>query len=363
MMEKVIGVIASLLLIWVVGCGGEKTDDFASARQEFEAGLYSRAEIKLERFVEKRPQNVEAQCLLAAVYNRRGKTQKLETTAGKLRELGKPAMDKLVSIMKYKSNMAEDMAELLVVVGEPAVDVLVPILGDTARVRESAISILTRIGVPAAERLTGALDSPDVLTRAGAARILGNIGDTTAMEPLTERLEDASPHVKIEAAAALYKLGDKSHIDVITDGLGIDLLSARRSAAAAMQNVVEELPVEPLLKAAEDDDIQVKAAAIRALGKTKDAQAIAPLIEALKSKDDTARSAAADALKEAGELAVMPLVELIGHEQNEGTLYKAVQILGDIGDKRAVEALEKVYEEDTRPLVNQEAAAALNKIE
>jgi HEAT repeat protein len=183
------------------------------------------------------------------------------------------------------------------------------------------------------------------------------------MEPLTERLEDASPHVKIEAAAALYKLGDKSHMDVITDGLGIDLLSARRSAAAAMRDVVEEPPVEPLLKAAGDSDMQVKAAAIRALGKTNDAQAIAPLIEALKSKDDTARSAAADALKEAGELAVMPLVELIGREQDEGTLYKAVQILGDIGDERAVAALEKVYAEDTRPLVKQEAAAALNKIE
>ena len=72
---------------------------------------------------------------------------------------------------------------------------------------------------------------------------------------------------------------------------------------------------------------------------------------------------AADALRETGELAVMQLVELIGYEQDEGTLYKAVQALGDIGDERAVEALEKVYAEDTRPLVKQEAAIALNKIE
>jgi HEAT repeat protein len=56
-------------------------------------------------------------------------------------------------------------------------------------------------------------------------------------------------------------------------------------------------------------------------------------------------------------------VDLIGSEQDEGTLYKAVQILGDIGDERAVKALEKVYEEDSRSLVKQEAAIALNKIE
>jgi HEAT repeat protein len=363
-MKKVASVVVSLSLMWIIGCGRDKTDDLALARQEFEAGSYSKAEIRLEQFVQKRPGNVEAQCLLAATYSRLGKTEKLETTAAKLRELGKPAMEKLVSIMKYELNMAQDMAEVLVVVGEPAVDALVSALGDaTARVRESAISILTRIGAPAVQPLTEVLESPNVLDRAGAASALGNIGDVAAIGPLTEKLEDESPHVKIETAAALYKLGDKSHVDVITDGLSIDLLSARRSAAEAMQNVVEEPPVEPLLKAAGDSDIQVRAAAIRALGKAKDAQAVAPLIDALKSGVDTVRAAAADALKEAGELAVMPLVELIGHEQDEGTLYQAVQILGDIGDRRAVEALEKVYAEDTRPLVRQEAATALNKIE
>ena len=59
----------------------------------------------------------------------------------------------------------------------------------------------------------------------------------------------------------------------------------------------------------------------------------------------------------------MPLLELVDSEQDEGTLYKAIQVLGNIGDERAVKALEKVYEEDTRPLIKQEAAIALNKIE
>ena len=356
--------VVCLILLWGIGCGGEKTDELALAKGEFEAGVYSKAEIRLEQFVEKHPQNVEAQCLLAVVYDRQDKIQKLGAQAGKLRDLGKPAMDELVSMMKYELNMAEDAAEVLSIVGEPAVDTLIPVLGDaTERVRKSAISILTGIGAPAAAPLTTALESPDVLIRVGAARILGDIGDAAAVEPLTKALDDGDPHVRIEVAAALCKLGDKSHADVIIGGLDADLLSVRRAAAAAIQNAVEEPPVEPLIKAAGDNDTQVQAAAIRTLGRTKDERAVPVVIEALTAKDDTIRNIAADALEELNELAVMPLVELMGSEQGEGTLYKAIRILSDIGDERAVEALGKVYAEDTRQLLRDEAAAALSKIE
>ena len=364
MMRVSIGVVMSLLLMWVMGCDGEKTEDVALAKQEFEAGLYTKAQMRLEQLVGEQSENVEAQCLLAIVYSRLDKTQRLEATAEKLRELGKPAMDELVRMMKYELNMAEDVAKVLSIVGEKAVDTLIPILGDaTQRIREIAVSVLTTIGAPAAVSLTEALESPDMLTRAGAARVLGDIGDTTAAEPLKKGLEDGNPHVRVAAAAALYKLGDKSHANIIIDGLGAGLLSARRAAAAAMQNTMEEPPVEPLIKAAGDSDTQVQASATRALGKTKDARAVPVLIAALVAKDDAIGNIAADSLTELNELAVMPLVKLLSSEQNEGILYKAVQILGNIGDSRAVEALDKIYAEDTRPLVRNEAAKALNKIE
>ena len=61
----------------------------------------------------------------------------------------------------------------------------------------------------------------------------------------------------------------------------------------------------------------------------------------MSATDDTIRNIAADALAELGEVAVTSLVELMGSEQDEGTLYKVIRILGNIGDERAVEALEK----------------------
>lgn len=363
-MGRSIGIILCLALLCGIGCGGDKTEELALAKQEFEASLYSKAEVRLEQFVKEQPQNVEAQCLLGVIYSRQDKAQKLEAAAGKLRGMGKPAADKLINMMKYELNMAEDVAKVLAAIGESAVDTLIPVLGDaTERVRESAVSILIRIGAPAAAHLAKALESPEVLIRAGAARALGNIGDAAAIEPLKKGLMDENLHVKIEMAAALYKLGDKSQVAIITGGLDADSLSAKRAAAKAMQDVVEEPPVDPLIKAAADDDAQVKAAAIRALGKTKDAKAVPTLIAALEAEDDAIRNIAADALAELGELAVMPLVTVLSGEQGEGTLYKAIKILGDIGDDRAVDALDKVYKEDTRQLIKDEAANALNKIE
>jgi HEAT repeat protein len=59
----------------------------------------------------------------------------------------------------------------------------------------------------------------------------------------------------------------------------------------------------------------------------------------------------------------MPLIELVKQEQDIATLQKAIMTLGDIGDKRALGILEKIYAESKQPLVKQEAAIALNKIE
>ena len=364
MLKKAIIIMMLLSLILVIGCDRGGVNNLAVAREELQERAYSKVEIRLERLVGKQPQNAEAQCLLAAAYNRQSKTQKLEATVGKIRELGKPAIEKTVDIMRHEQNLAEDMAKVLILVGEPATGALVPLLGDTTEyVRENAVQILTKIGAPATGRLKEALDSPDAVIKSGAARVLGNIGDKTAIQLLVKKLDDTNSLVRVESAIALYKLGDKSHVDAINKGLSADIVSAKRSAAIAIRDIVENPAADPLLKASKDNDVQVRSAVIRALGKVKDERAIIPLIEAIKAKDSDIRNAAADSLKEIGELATMPLVNLIKQEQDIATLQKAIQTLGDIGDKRAVDTLEKIYAESKQSLVKQEAAIALNKIE
>ena len=84
-MRKFINAILCLALLWVIGCSRDKTEEIALAKQEFAATRYAEAQMRLEQLVSDAPQNVEAQCLLAIVYSRLGKTQQLEATAGKLR--------------------------------------------------------------------------------------------------------------------------------------------------------------------------------------------------------------------------------------------------------------------------------------
>ena len=117
-MRRSIGIILCLALLCGIGCGGDKTDELALAKQEFEASSYSKAEARLEQLVKDQPQNVEAQCLLGIIYSRQDKAEKLETTAGKLRDLGKPAMDKLGTMVKDEPNLAEDVTKVLVAIGE-----------------------------------------------------------------------------------------------------------------------------------------------------------------------------------------------------------------------------------------------------
>ncbi len=63
-------------------------------------------------------------------YKRQNNTAKLETVVNKLRELGKPAIEKLADMMKREQIIADDISKILVLIGEPAIDALIPLLGD-----------------------------------------------------------------------------------------------------------------------------------------------------------------------------------------------------------------------------------------
>jgi HEAT repeat protein len=100
------------------------------------------------------------------------------------------------------------------------------------------------------------------------------------------------------------------------------------------------------------------------VGKTRNPEAIEPLIKALKEdEDDRVRDSAAKALHQIGTPAVDPLIEELGGTKDMEIVIRIAQTLGDIGDKRAIKPLEKVYNEATNPLLKNETAKALNKID
>ncbi len=115
---------------------------------------------------------------------------------------------------------------------------------------------------------------------------------------------------------------------------------------------------------------QVRLDAIEALGDLRDPLAIKPLVETLKDDREIVAQAAANVLVEFGELAVEPLIALIEQKKWDGTgwnlrsqaLRLACEVLGQIGDARAISSLMKASK-DSNTTVIIAAEQALKQIE
>ncbi len=102
---------------------------------------------------------------------------------------------------------------------------------------------------------------------------------------------------------------------------------------------------------------------IVALGESKSPSAIPELIAALKSKDGNARRLAASALgKIKNTQAIQPLLDLLAKETKPQVRQYAVKALGDIGDARATDLLERIANDETEQYYTRDSAkVALSK--
>lgn len=208
------------------------------------------------------------------------------------------------------------------------------------------------------------LNSPSEKVRYNAARVLGEMGDMTAVEPLIEVLRhDKNGSVRLYAARALGELGDPTATDPLIESLRDDRnVDVRVRAARALGRLGGEDVVLPLVEALSDGNSQVCMTAADALveiGKI----AVGPLLRSLKHEKVNVRCDATRALGELGDAtAVEPLMEMLTDPWVNVRIY-AVQSLGKLNDVRAVPALIKVLENSAEnDLVRAGAAAALGSL-
>ena len=121
------------------------------------------------------------------------------------------------------------------------------------------------------------------------------------------------------------------------------------------------IALKPLIKALEDETVCYRA--IEALGKIDDKRAVEPLIKTLEDKEEYRyRDSAAEVLGNIGDKrAVEPLIKALEDKVDWDVRKNAASALGEIGDKRAVEPLIKALE-DSDYDVRGSAAEALGKI-
>lgn len=362
-------VVISLFLVF--GCGREKPkNNFQLGKEYFGASDYRKAMIRLETWVQHdEPNNAEAHAMLAVMYHDDETRQPhFEVQMKKLQGMGEPAISAVLKLMENKKiadRLGNAINDILVKAGELSVNPLMRDLKSlNPRLKKNAQQVLIQIGAPAVGALIEGLDDPDLYTRSMAIEALSKVGDERAVEPLKQRLDDPSKLIQVEVAAALHNMNQMNPTKVILNALEDESIAARRAAAKAVWEIVDDPPLKPLVKAMEDTDASVRNYAALAVGKTRSSAAIQPLLDVLKDdEDDQVKSSAAKSVEEIGKPAVDPLIKMLEGTKDMALTIRIAQLLGNIGDKRAIKPLEKVYNEAENPLLRNETAKALNNID
>lgn len=140
--------------------------------------------------------------------------------AAALVDMGSPAARAIIARVTKDQDLIKTTYLVLKEIGEPAVEPLVEVLKGLSREGLSrevdrnrvgvAMGALIEIGPPAVEQLISLLDSVTPLVRATAAHILGRIGDSRAVQPLAHVLNDAScqPEKRIGLAEVVSEAPD-----------------------------------------------------------------------------------------------------------------------------------------------------------
>ncbi len=190
-------------------------------------------------------------------------------------------------------------------------------------VRWKAAEALSKLGAPAVDALIGALRHSDDDVRWKAAISLGEIGDQRAIDPLIRLLCDDDRFVKGRAAYALGLIGEPA--------------------------------VDPLLRALREGDGNLRWGAAIALGKIRDPRAIEPLIRALADKYENVRAEAATSLAAIGKPALEPLIRFLKFS-DRAVRIEVVTALGELKDTEAIQPLiqmlEKADEEERKAIAD-----------
>ena len=260
------------------------------------------------------------------ITGRRDDTKKI------IAQLGNPAM----------RNAA---ASELLRIGPAAVDGLVEALaGGDASLQVPAAQLLVRLGATAIPRLSQLLASTHPETRQQIVDILGEIRHPDAIPALLEAAHGQFFTVRSRTASALAKIGDARAVPTLINLLSDNEPTVRIAAALAVGTFKDGrslIRLSDLLL--EDREIEVRQAAARGLAATCLPEAVPYLIEAMADsfwwyERENAAQPLLEALESFGAAALEPLITALNHP--EGTVRRsAAQVLGRIGDTRAVEPL------------------------
>ena len=197
---------------------------------------------------------------------------------------------------------------------------------------------LVELGPVAVEPLIAALRNREEPNRPVIARILGKIRDVRGIDPLIGAMADPNPALAKESRDSLLK--------ILPAALKDSRLEVRLKAAKLLQEVPDPVAVEPLIGALRDKDNNVRQRAGTALGKIGQ-PAAKSLVGLLRDPDPEMRRVAAEQLgKIRSPEALEPLLTAL-RDPDPNVQWWAAWALGEIGQP-AEEALKKLLRDPDR---------------
>jgi HEAT repeat protein len=352
------------------GCGRERKDNFELGKGFFLASDYQGAVVRLEEWVKKKknPNQVEAHAMLALMYHdMEYRKADYEREIGILKEYGEPGMEAILRLMQNPttaSRLQSQIDDVLVAGGSFSIGPLMASLsGANWRLKTHAQQVLAKMGETAVPALESILNSSDRYAKSMAIEALSKINNQKSMPLIEKKLDDPDMLVKVTAAIALHSMGKDNPSQIIIDSLKDPDIDVRRMAAKAMAETFDNPPSTQLLPLLKDADPDVRNYATIALGKSKNVESVQVLVNAMRDdKNEEVRNSASKAIESIGTPAVDPLIKLLNNTEDMELIIRIAQILGNIGDDRAVDSLESKYKKEKRDMVKAEVAKALNKI-
>lgn len=230
--------------------------------------------------------------------------------------------------------------------------------------REAAQAI-ARIGTKTVEPLLCALKS----RRAGARMALVELGSPVVshLHRLMQEFSATDSNLSQDIVIALGEIADSSSVEPLVACLKRQSATIRVSAVDALGRIDHPLVVPTLISALVDESFEVRRIAADCLGEHSDPRVIEPLVRALCTPSpkttylDMVQDAAARSLVKVGKPLAVPFLVAALKNADGYVRRLAARCLGQIADPETVEPLLSCLLHDRELYVRSEAAKALHR--
>ena len=265
-----------------------------------------------------------------------------------------------------RAAVVESLEQMAGILDESTAAALVDLLKTEAL--QSVVTSLLGVIPTSIGPLTAMLKDPDEEARVQAADILDHLMDPRSADALVDAMAD--PAIQYMAVQTLKKLGAiRDRIDQVMNQLSsveeTELREGARQEAVFSLHPIGRPSVEILIEYLEDDDWVVREAAADVLGKIGDVRAVEPLIERLRNDQDTGvKELAAKGLGLIGDSRPVDLlVEMIPIKVLRILAVAALEKINDIEALRPHGELFKRLKTDRDGLVSYNSGIIVDKLE